>query len=99
MYHEHNAMVRKLAGVGEEIKVTERFLEFNVKEGWKPLCAFLGKPVPETAFPKVNDVAELRSRFRILYVIMSVAAVGNALKYLSPILFAVLAWWMFGARS
>lgn len=92
-------MVRKLAGVGEGIKVTERFLEFNVKEGWGPLCAFLGKPVPERAFPKVNDTAELRDRFRILYALMSVAAIGNLLKYLSPILCVVGAWLIFRARQ
>lgn len=33
----------------------ERLLVFNVKEGWKPLCDFLGKPVPEgKPFPHVK---------------------------------------------
>lgn len=36
---------------------TDRLLVFNVKDGWGPLCDFLGKPVPskDTAFPHVND--------------------------------------------
>lgn len=34
----------------------ERLLVFNVNEGWKPLCEFLGKPVPENVpFPHLND--------------------------------------------
>lgn len=26
----------------------DRLLVFNVKQGWEPLCAFLGLPVPDT---------------------------------------------------
>lgn len=33
----------------------ERLLEWNVEDGWKPLCEFLGKEVPETPFPRTND--------------------------------------------
>jgi len=34
----------------------QRLLVFNVNEGWQPLCAFLGKPVPENVpFPHLND--------------------------------------------
>ena len=33
----------------------ERLLEFNVKQGWEPLCKFLDKPVPDTDFPHIND--------------------------------------------
>jgi hypothetical protein len=34
----------------------EKLLVFNVKDGWEPLCAFLGKPVPrDIPFPNLND--------------------------------------------
>ena len=34
----------------------ERLLVFSVNEGWVPLCAFLGKPVPENVpFPHLSD--------------------------------------------
>jgi len=33
----------------------ERLLEFNVKQGWGTPCAFLGVPVPDMPFPRVND--------------------------------------------
>lgn len=36
---------------------SERLLEWTVEDGWGPLCAFLGKPVPDEAFPHVNAAA------------------------------------------
>lgn len=33
----------------------ERLLVMNLKEGWAPLCAFLGKPIPDEPFPRVNE--------------------------------------------
>jgi len=39
----------------------ERLLEFDVREGWQPLCHFLGRPVPEDVpFPNLNDRAFFR---------------------------------------
>ena len=32
----------------------ERLLEFEAAQGWEPLCAFLGVPVPDEPFPKTN---------------------------------------------
>jgi hypothetical protein len=32
----------------------ERLLVFDVTEGWEPLCAFLGRPVPDVPFPRTN---------------------------------------------
>jgi hypothetical protein len=37
----------------------ERLLVFSPKEGWAPLCAFLGVPVPAEPFPRVNSRDEL----------------------------------------
>lgn len=47
-YTEHNQHVRKYVP-------PDRLLEFNLKQGWKPLCHFLGKEVPAVSFPHVND--------------------------------------------
>lgn len=33
---------------------TQQLLVYNVKEGWKPLCDFLGVPVPDTPFPRTD---------------------------------------------
>jgi hypothetical protein len=37
----------------------ERLLVFSPKQGWQPLCSFLGVPVPDVAFPRVNSRDEL----------------------------------------
>jgi hypothetical protein len=33
----------------------ERMLVYSVREGWGPLCRFLGVPVPQQPFPATND--------------------------------------------
>lgn len=41
----------------EEVQRTvppDRLLVFEVKDGWEPLCRFLGVPVPSTPFPHAN---------------------------------------------
>jgi hypothetical protein len=43
----------------------ERLLVHDVTQGWEPLCAFLGVPVPEdTPFPRLNDTATWLERVR-----------------------------------
>jgi hypothetical protein len=43
----------------------ERLLVFDVAQGWEPLCAFLGKPIPEgEPFPHVNDTPAFQRRAR-----------------------------------
>ncbi len=42
----------------EEVKSfvpPENLLLFDVKQGWEPLCNFLGHPVPDTPFPKSHE--------------------------------------------
>lgn len=48
-YEAHNQMVRDLVP-------RERLLEFNVMQGWRLLCEFLGVREPEgVEFPRVHD--------------------------------------------
>ena len=47
-YEKHNARIR-------EIVPPEQLLEFNVKQGWEPLCEFLGHTPPERNFPRVGE--------------------------------------------
>ncbi|ORX92130.1 hypothetical protein K493DRAFT_316802 [Basidiobolus meristosporus CBS 931.73] len=48
VFKEHNEEVKRVVP-------SEQLLVFNPKEGWEPLCQFLGKPIPPTPFPHVND--------------------------------------------
>lgn len=41
----------------------EKLLVYNVVEGWKPLCAFLGVPVPDQPFPHLNTRAAIQQDF------------------------------------
>lgn len=53
----------------EEVKKNippEKLLVFNVKEGWEPLCKFLGVPVPVgIPFPYVNDHETVQRQMKI----------------------------------
>jgi Sulfotransferase domain len=42
----------------------ERLLVYEVRDGWQPLCRFLGLPVPDEPFPHVNATEAFRARFR-----------------------------------
>ena len=56
----------------EEVKrrvPPERLLVYEVKEGWGPLCEFLGVPEPDEPFPRLNDAAEMRRGIRTLRTI------------------------------
>ena len=50
----------------------ERLLVYDVKEGWGPLCEFLGVEAPDKPFPRLNDAAELR-RMKVAVRTLSVA--------------------------
>jgi sulfotransferase family protein len=54
-FDDHNAAVE--AGVAKK-----RLLVYDVAQGWDPLCKFLGVPVPDAAFPKVNSREEMQAR-------------------------------------
>ena len=55
VFEAHNAAVRA------ELP-PERLLVWEASEGWEPLCAFLGVPVPDEPFPRVNDREQFRER-------------------------------------
>ncbi len=63
----------------------ERMLVFQAKEGWAPLCQFLGVPVPEgVEYPRANDTAEFRG------TVKKVRALSYAILFGVPIIAAVL---------
>jgi hypothetical protein len=40
----------------------ERLLVYEVREGWEPLCRFLGVDVPDALFPRLNDRLAFQNR-------------------------------------
>lgn len=55
LFDEHNKAVQR------EVP-SERLLVYRVSDGWGPLCAFFGAPLPEAPFPKTNERALFRRR-------------------------------------
>lgn len=55
VYEAHNRRVRDTVPAG-------RFLQLDPREGWPPLCAFLGCDVPDEPFPHVNSTSDFLAR-------------------------------------
>ncbi|KAK7431844.1 hypothetical protein QQZ08_001462 [Neonectria magnoliae] len=41
---------------------SEQLLDFQLSDGWEPLCRLLGKGIPDVPFPRVNDSVEYKAR-------------------------------------
>jgi hypothetical protein len=50
VYHRHVEDVRRGVAGG-------RLLVYDVRDGWGPLCSFLGVPAPHAPFPRTNERA------------------------------------------
>lgn len=48
IYRKHNSLI--IAHTPPD-----NLLRFDLKDGWEPLCAFLGKEIPNVPFPNVNE--------------------------------------------
>jgi hypothetical protein len=59
VFERHSALVQATCP-------PDRLLVFDVADGWDPLCAFLGVPIPDRPFPRLNDATSLRRRFTAL---------------------------------
>jgi len=56
VFNEHNnEVIRQVP--------KDRLLVFEAKSGWDPLCEFLGQPVPEVDYPRVNSTEDFRKFF------------------------------------
>lgn len=47
----------------------DQLLVYQVKEGWGPLCEFLGCEVPAEDFPHLNETAAFQTRLRVLRIL------------------------------
>jgi hypothetical protein len=75
----------------EEVKrrvPAEKLLVFEVKEGWGPLCEFLGVEAPDKPFPRLNDAAQMRRRIRAVQALS--LAVPAVLALLATVALALL---------
>jgi hypothetical protein len=73
VYVRHNEYVRKLVP-------KDQLLEFRPEDGWKPLCEFLGVPVPDQPYPRMYETKEQRKFFNIgaaIGVMIWLAGIGG----------------------
>jgi hypothetical protein len=73
VYNQHNDEVKRRVP-------PERLLVYQVKDGWGPLCEFLGVREPDEPFPRTNDAAEMRRNIRGV----------KALSFVTPVALVVL---------
>ena len=57
IFNRHNQVVRNSIDPA-------RLLVFDVKEGWAPLCRFLGVAQPDEPFPRLNDTATIQEMMK-----------------------------------
>jgi hypothetical protein len=89
-FNEHNATVKRLVP-------QDRLLVFQVKDGWEPLCTFLGCEIPgDIPFPHLNaGDATLRTK---MHEIFPVNKVLGSLIVASVLGLAFLVWYVFFDR-
>lgn len=87
VYKEHYAEIRKVLAAQPE-----RLLDYQLGTGWKPICDFLGKDIPDVAFPRVNESRQHDEMVKIALMQMAQSSILAALKIATPILVGFIAW-------
>src|SRR5215210_5987049 len=75
VFERHNDAVRRRVP-------PERLLVFDVREGWAPLCDFLGVEAPDEPFPRLNEARQMRRR---LLGLVALSAAAPALATLATL--------------
>ena len=79
VYKAHYDMVRGLV-------TKDKLLEYKLGSGWEPLCAFLGKDIPQIPFPHINESQTMKA----VFVKMGIKAMQNTLWNLVMLLSATM---------
>ncbi|KAH6648017.1 P-loop containing nucleoside triphosphate hydrolase protein [Truncatella angustata] len=87
VYKRHNAEIREVLK-----DQPERLLVYRLGSGWEPLCEFLGKPIPDVDFPRVNEKAQHDAMIKVFIVQQLQSFLLNMTKTGGAALVAVIAW-------
>jgi hypothetical protein len=85
LYDEHHAMIRRIVP-------PENLLEYNLSDGWGPLCEFLDKPVPKEPYPRVNEGEWLKNARAYTRVIKGIGGFLKVATKLSPLIFMAVGY-------
>ena len=58
-YREHYTLV-------ERVTPSQQLLILKLEDGWKPLCEFLGRPIADLPFPRVNESAAWKEKIDLI---------------------------------
>ena len=87
VYREHYAEIREILK-----DQPGRLLEYKLGSGWGPICEFLGKPIPDEPFPRVNESASHDE----MQIVVAMLAFRNCLRNLAlcsaPFVVGLVAW-------
>jgi hypothetical protein len=75
VFDRHNEEVRRRVPA-------DQLLVYEVKQGWGPLCEFLGVEEPDEPFPRLNDTAEMRRRITVVRALSIAVPAALALSIL-----------------
>ena len=67
----------------------DRLLVYEVKDGWKPICDFLDKPVPEIPFPYKNKTKNMGRMSRFINIIFIVIIIISIAMIISSVFFGI----------
>lgn len=78
--HDHDALIAAFHAHNEAVKQAfrpERLLVFEAKDGWAPLCDFLGVSTPDEPYPRINSRAEFEGLFAMMKTPMGQAMMAG----------------------
>jgi hypothetical protein len=73
----------------EEVKrrvPPDRLLVYEVKEGWGPLCEFLGVPEPQEPFPRLNDAAQMQLGMKVVRILDATLPIALTLSAIAALI-------------
>ncbi|KAF4636517.1 hypothetical protein G7Y89_g1565 [Cudoniella acicularis] len=87
-YKKHNEWIKTIVP-------NERLFVYNIKQGWAPLCEFMGYEAPKWPFPRVNERNVFITHQEKFGSNLNVVVAKNMGKYVASSLAVVLgAWYM-----
>ena len=85
---DHHAHIR-------DIVPKDNLLEWVPQDGYRPMCDFLGKPVPNEPFPHINTGNNAAEMHKVLVYIRVPAVLGPYLLWPFATVAAVIIAWYY----
>ena len=62
---------------------SDRLLVHEARDGWAPICAFLGKPIPPTPYPRINESASFQTPIKCVkaFLVLFYGSLGAAAAF------------------